>query len=164
MEPSLRLARSEDVAALTAIYNDEMACGNANYESEPQRETDRMSWLEGLQKRGFPVVAAESDGVVVGFAALTPFHSLSGYRFTVSGSIYVQAGYRRRGVGRALCRRLLEEAVERGYHCILLGINSENLASLALLESLGFRRAGHFREIGFKNGRWHDDICLQKTF
>ena len=164
MEPSLRLARSEDVSVLTAIYNNEMVCGNANYESEPQSEADRLSWLEGLQKRGYPVVAAESDGGVVGFAALTPFHSLSGYRFTVSGSIYVQAGYRRRGVGRALCRRLLEEAVERGYHCILLGINSENVASLALLESLGFRRAGHFRKKDSRMGDGTTTFVCRKLF
>jgi L-amino acid N-acyltransferase len=87
---------------------------------------------------------------------------LSGYRFTVSGSIYVKPGRRGAGVGRALSKCLLSAARERGYHCILAGVNSENRASIALLESFGFERVGHFREIGQKNGRWHDDVCLQK--
>lgn len=158
---AVREAKASDVPVITAIYNFEVASAHNHYESEPQRVEDRLAWLEGLQRRGYPVLVAEADGEVAGFAALTPFHPLSGYRFTVSGSIYVKAGRRGAGVGRALAAELHRQAVERNFHCILAGVNSENTASIQLLQSFGFEKVGYFKHIGFKNGRWHDDVCLQ---
>ncbi len=161
-EVAVREANASDVEAITAIYNFEVAHGHNHYESEPQKIADRLAWLESLQKRGLPVLVADSGHEIVGFAALTPFHPLSGYRFTVSGSIYVKAGQRGAGVGRALAAKLFERAVEQKFHCILAGVNSENTASIRLLESFGFKQVGYFKGIGFKNGRWHDDVCLQR--
>lgn len=157
----VRVGQGADAAALAEIYNQEVREGTTNYESEPQSEETRRQWIEGLAQRGFPLLVAESGGEVVGFAALTPFHPLSGYRFTVSGQVYVKAGHRAHGVGRALCERLRLEARERKFHSILAGVNAKNRASIGLLEAFGFKQVGCFKEIGFKNGQWHDDVCLQ---
>ncbi len=161
-QPIVRGGLVTDAAALAAIYNHEVGNGTTNYESEPQTEASRRQWIEGLAERNFPLLVAEYASEVVGFAALTPFHPLSGYRFTVSGQVYVKDGCRGLGVGRALCDRLLEAARARKYHCILAGVNAKNRASLALLEAFGFKQVGLFKEIGFKNGQWHDDVCLQR--
>jgi phosphinothricin acetyltransferase len=40
--------------------------------------------------------------------------------------------------------------------------NSENQASIRLHESLGFRRAGEVRAVGFKFGRWVDTVVMQR--
>lgn len=151
-----------DASALAALYNQEVLKGTSNYENEPQTAETRRQWIEGLTQKGFPLFVAENGDEVVGFAALTPFHPLSGYRFTVSGQVYVKDGHRALGVGRALCDRLLIEALERKYHCILAGVNAKNRASIGLLEAFGFKQVGLFKEIGFKNGEWHDDVCLQR--
>jgi len=160
----VREAKASDVEAITAIYNHEVQNGHNHYESELQKTSDRLAWLEGLRKRGYPVFVADCGGEVMGFAALTPFHSLSGYRYTASGQIYVKAGHRGAGVGRALAASLFQAAIDGKFHCVLAGINSENTASIRLLESFGFERVGYFKGIGFKNGRWHDDVCLQRLF
>ncbi len=38
----------------------------------------------------------------------------------------------------------------------------ENAVSIGLHESLGFTVVGHFREVGFKFGRWLDLKFLQR--
>ena len=41
-------------------------------------------------------------------------------------------------------------------HVMIAGIDAENVTSISLHESLGFKVVGHFREVGFKFGRWLD--------
>jgi len=160
----VRPATSADVEAITAIFNFEVEHGLSNYESRLHSSAERREWLAQLQQSGYPVLVAQSENAVVGFAALTPFHSLSGYRFTVTGSIYVDSRNRGNGVGRALAAELFAGAVRRGYHSVLAGVSSENSASIALLKSFGFEEVGRFREIGWKKGQWRDDVCLQLIF
>ena len=159
---TIRPAVSADAPAMAQIYNRELQSdAPTNYATEPQTGESRRNWLEGLQERGYPVWVAEQDGQVVGFGALTPFHPLPGYRFTVTGSLYVDAPLRRTGIGKALGQALIKAGRSLGYHTIIAGINSENRASIALHEGFGFEQVGYFRGIGFKDGRRYDDVCLQ---
>jgi L-amino acid N-acyltransferase len=158
---AVRTATPADAAAIAVIYNDEVTGGVTNYEVKQHSATERRLWLEGLAERGYPILVAEAEGTVIGFCAITPFHPVSGYRYTATGSIYIAREHRRTGVGHALGEAMIAEARRRGLHTLIGGVNSENRASLALLESFGFQRVGYFREIGRKNGQWHDDICLQ---
>lgn len=157
----VRDAISSDVASLTEIYNYEVENGESNYANELQTVEERASWFKDLKKKNYPLVVAEVSGKVVGFAALTPFHPLSGYRFTVSGSIYVHPEFRRSRVGKGLGDAILQRAYEKKFHSILAGVNAKNTASISLLESFGFQKVGLFQEIGFKNDTWFDDVCLQ---
>lgn len=158
----IRDANLADIPDLVEIYNSEVASSHTNYESQEIRVDERESWLKNLQEKKYPVlVSTQSDGKVVGYAALTPFHPLTGYRFTATGSVYVRANFRRSGVGRELLAVLKVRAIQQGIHSVIAGVNSENTASLELLKSIGFKEVGQFKEIGYKNGSWHDDTCLQ---
>lgn len=161
-EIAVRKARVSDASTLADIYNHEVQSSSANYATAAQTVDERRLWIAGLLEKNYPVRVAERNGEIVGFGALTPFHALAGYRFTVTALLYVADGHRRAGVGRLIANELLEAAAGREYHTILAGVNAENEASIGLLESFGFERVGRFRQIGRKNGRWHDDVCLQK--
>ena len=157
----IREARLEDATAIAVIYNAAMGDGAANYETRLHDGDERRAWLARLVEQGYPVMVGTVAESVVGFGALTPFHIVSGYRFTVSGSLYVAKDYRAQGVGRLLGGALLEAARSRAYHTIVAGINSANSASIRLLETFGFTQVGYFKEIGHRDGRWYDDVCLQ---
>lgn len=156
-----RAAEDKDVPEMLAIFNHEVRNGASVYDDVEQTLEERHRWFRNLRDGDYPVVAAEDEGRLAGFAALVPFHVRRGYRYTVVASIYVADGYRRRGVGRALCEALLAAARARGYHSIIGGISAENTASLKLVQSFGAEQAGYFKEIGFKDGRWIDEICWQ---
>ncbi len=70
-------------------------------------------------------------------------------------------GLPRRGVGKLLMQALIEKAKENGVHVMIAGIESENVASIRLHESLGFRIVGTFSEVGTKFGRWLDLTCME---
>ena len=56
---------------------------------------------------------------------------------------------------------LLERAREQDFHVVIGGIVSENTASLALHEALGFEKVAHFKQVGYKFGRWLDLTFMQ---
>jgi len=157
----IREASLNDAARIAAIYNDEVMEGTRNYETQLHTEVHRREWLERLRHQNYPVLVGIKESIVAGFAAITPFHPVSGYRATGTGSIYVAKEFRRSCVGRGLGEAMLNEARKRNIHTLIGGVNAENTASLALLESFGFQRVGYFKEIAYKNGKWHDDVCLQ---
>jgi len=41
-------------------------------------------------------------------------------------------------------------------HALIAGINSDNDASLKLHQNFGFTEVAHFKEVGYKFGRWLD--------
>jgi len=157
----IRSAQIGDAERIAAIFNQEVEHGLSNYESRPHSTAERQIWIETLQSGNYPLCVADIDEKVVGFAALSPFHPSSGYRFTVTGSLYVDANVRGGGVGRALATELFASARERGYHSVLAGVNAKNPACIALLKSFGFEQVGLFHEIGWKQGEWQNDVCMQ---
>lgn len=164
METLIRNAEPRDAAEIAAIFNFEVLEGASNYESAPTTAEARMQWIADLTVQNYPVLVAEISGKVVGFGALTPFARLSGYKHTTSGCIYIHQEFRAKHIGRQIGNALWSEGERRGFHSVIAGVNSRNTASLALLKGMGFVERGYFPEIGFKNGEWLDDVCLQFLF
>ena len=70
------------------------------------------------------------------------------YRFAAESTIYLSPDATGRGIGRALYADLVSRLRAQGLHTVIGGI--------ALHERLGFRKAAHFAEVGFKQDRWID--------
>ena len=51
---------------------------------------------------------------------------------------------------------LINAAKNLGMHTIVAGIDASNDASIRLHQSFGFVEVAHFKEVGFKFGRWLD--------
>jgi len=107
-------------------------------------------------------LVAEGEGVVVGWAALSPYSDRRCYRGVGEESVYVGAAARGRGVGRALLDALIERAEADGYWTLLAGIFPENVASLALHAAAGFRIVGRHEGLGEKDGVWRDVLLLER--
>ena len=160
---TIRPATTADLPGILEIYNDAVLNTTATYDYEPRTLEHRTQWFEERQRDNFPVfVAVDEAGRVVGWSALNPFHARFGYRFTSENSIYVAADQRGKGVGKLLLAPLLEAARTRGLHAIIAAIDATNEASLRLHAAFGFERVGHFKETGFKFGRWLDVVYMQK--
>jgi phosphinothricin acetyltransferase len=92
----------------------------------------------------------------MGFASFGSFRAWPAYKYSVEHSVYVDARFRRRGVGRRLLEEIIEAARVRDYHVLIGAIDASNQPSLALHERLGFIYCGTIRQVGFKFGRWLD--------
>lgn len=160
----VRPALAADCPAILAIYNEAVLTTTASYDVEPQSLERRQAWFEDHLRHQYPVLVAEHQGTVVGWSSLSRFHDRFGFRYTAENSIYVAASQRGQGIGARLLAPLLEAAQARGLHTIIAAIDATNEASLRLHTRFGFEKAGHFREVGHKFGRWLDVAYLQKTF
>lgn len=152
----IRPATDADLDAILAIHNDAILHSTALWTDEPVDRRDRETWYVAQQAAGHPIVVAEIDGSVAGYASYSYWRAKTGYRFSLENSVYVGEHFQGQGVGRALMQNLIAEAKTGGYHVMVADIEAGNVASIALHRSLGFELEGTILEIGFKFGRWLD--------
>jgi L-amino acid N-acyltransferase YncA len=157
----VRRFREEDLKAVFAIYDDEVLHGTATFDTEVYDSEARARWAERHTSARYPALVAESaEGVVVGWASLSPYSDRSAYARTSESSVYVHRDHQGRGIGRALLVSLIATAKEVGLSVLLARITSESAVSVALHEALGFQRIGTMRRVGEKFGRVLDVALL----
>jgi phosphinothricin acetyltransferase len=159
----IRDAVHDDLPAILEIHNDAIRTTTAIWDEHEVDLDERRAWFEGRREAGLPVLVAEADGAVLGYATYGPWRVKSGYRFTVENSVYVHPDHRGRGAAGALMPALIEHARNSDVHTVVAGIEASNTASIALHEKLGFRQVALMPEVGFKFGRWLDLTYLQLT-
>ncbi len=148
---------ANDWPTVKAIYEAGIATGNATFETEAP-SWDRWNETHLPDHR----LIAERDGVVVGWAALSPVSDRCVYRGVAENSVYIAVEARGAGVGRAVLGALVESADADGIWTVQTGIFPENAASLALHRSCGFRIVGTRERIGQLDGRWRDVVFLER--
>ena len=146
-----------DWAAVSAIYADGIETRNATF------ETDVPTWAEWDPAHlAAPRLVARRDDAVVGWAALSPYSDRCAYQGVAENSVYVARGARSQGIGRALLNELAQRAEEAGVWTIQTGVFPENLASLQLHLSCGFRVVGVRERLGRLDGAWRDVVFLER--
>lgn len=157
---TIRPARVSDLAAINGIYNHYVLNSTATYQTEPSTPVQRREWFDAHGDR-HPVLVAEEDATVIGWASLSPFHSRAAFALTVEDSIYIHPGHLRRGLGRAMLGELIIRGRELGHRTIIAVISADQEPSVKLHTSMGFEPAGLLRDVGRKFDRWLDVTYLQ---
>jgi len=153
MQAAIRDAVPEDLVAIFAIYNEEVVHGTATFDTEARELGRDDGWLTEREWERHPVIVAEADGEVVGWASLSRWSPRKAYDRTAEESVYVHADRRAQGIGRALLVALIERARQAGLGVLIARIAEGRRASVRLHESLGFERIGTQRRCGEKFGR-----------
>ena len=157
----IRPATSADLPAIATIHNRAIEDTAISWLWEPIPLPARHAWFAEQQHADRPVLVADVDGAVAGWASYGPFRAYHGYRDTMEHSVYLAPAAHRRGIGRALMERLLEEARGRGVHVMVAAIALPNEASVGLHRALGFAEVGVMPEVGLKFGQYRD-LCLMQ--
>jgi phosphinothricin acetyltransferase len=157
---AVRDAVEADLPAILAITNHAILHTTAVWTIAQATPETRAAWMRERRAGGFPVLVADDDGAVAGFASFGPFRAWDGYAHTVEHSLYVDPAQQRRGIGRALLNALIERAAASGKHAMVGGIEASNAASIALHRAAGFDEAGVLREVGRKFDRWLDLLFM----
>lgn len=158
---AIRLARPEDAAAITAIYNQGIRDRVATLETEERTAEERAAWLASRDER-HPIYVAELDAAVVAWGSLNAFNPRPAYRWVVDFSVYVDSAWRGHGLGGAMLDHLIAEATRLGYHKLVLAAFPFNQAGMRLYESRGFRTVGIYHEQGQLDGHWVDTIIMER--
>lgn len=139
-----------------ALHVDAVLHSTAIWQEEPHTRSYFDGWLAERQADGYPVIVAEVDGQVAGYATYSQWRPHQGYRLTVEHSVYVVEAFRGRGIATALMAELVARATAEGRHVMMAGICSTNTGSIALHERLGFTTVAVVPEVGRKFDRWLD--------
>jgi len=152
----LRNAEEADLPAILDIYNDVIINTTAVYSDEPHTLQMRRDWYFDRVNNNFPVFVAMLGETVAGFCTFGHFRVWPCYRFTAELSLYVNTAYRGNGISKIMLQALIERAEEMNIHVLVAGISADNNISLNLHQSFGFEEVAHFKEVGYKFGRWLD--------
>jgi L-amino acid N-acyltransferase YncA len=177
---SIRDATAADAGAICAIYNQGIEDRVATLETELRTPAERYQWLAARSAR-HPVLVADvtepraahgtpptveadlaAPATTVASESLNRFNPRPAYDHVADLSVYVERGWRGRGVGRVVLDALVARARVLDYHKIVLAAFPFNAAGIALYERVGFRTVGTYREQGLLDRKWVDVTIMEK--
>lgn len=164
----IRAAVPDDAKELLEIYAPYIERSAISFENTvPTVANFRKRISDTLKTYPYLVLVCENE--ILGYAYAAPFKNRPAYNWCVETTIYVKHGYARRGLGKKLYSAL--ENILRSQN--ILNMNaciahtsgaSEYLtnASEEFHKKMGFKKAAHFSQCGFKFGKWFDMVWMQK--
>ncbi len=156
METTIRQASINDMQGILDIYNDAIINTTAVYQYQTHTLTMRLEWFDDKVKKDIPVWVAVDNGHIAGFASYGPFRAWQAYKYTIEHSVYVHPRYRRQGIAKKLLQVLIDYVATQQIHTIIAGIDADNAGSINLHLQFGFEETAHFKQVGYKFGKWLD--------
>lgn len=153
-----RIASPDDAAAIAGIYNQGIEDRVATFETHLRTAEDVRAWFDEVH----PVVVVEHDGRVVAFASTSTYRPRECYAGIAEFSVYVARETRGRGAGRAAMEALIRQAERAGLWKLVSRVFPENVGSLRLLRSVGFREVGTYEKHARLDGVWRDVVIVER--
>jgi L-amino acid N-acyltransferase YncA len=155
---TIRRMREADADAVLAIYQAGIDSGLASFESHAP------SWaaFDAGKLPDHRFVAVDEDDRVLGWVTVSAVSSRAVYAGVVEHSVYIHPAAKRRGIGLALLRTLIESTERAGIWTVQSGVFPENTASLRLHERAGFRVVGTRERVGCHDGWWRDVVFIER--
>jgi len=160
----IRPSLSDDLAAITAIYQHHVLTGTGTFETIPPTLDEMNSRRQDVLSKNLPFLVMEDGGRVIGFAYCNWFKPRPAYRFSAEDSIYMAQDAAGKGQGRVLLTELCLAAEKAGIRKLIAVIgDSANEKSIGVHQSVGFQDAGRISNCGWKFDRWLDIVMMEKT-
>lgn len=149
--------REQHWDGVRTVFQDGIDSGIATFETTPP---DWPAW-DAAHRRECRFVALH-DGVVVGWAALTPVSIRPAYAGVAEVSVYVAREHQGRGIGPRLLGHLVEASERAGIWTLQAVVFPQNTVSLATHRRAGFREVGRRERIARLHGAWQDTVLLER--
>jgi phosphinothricin acetyltransferase len=162
MEIKIRPYQIEDTNTILEIINYNILNSTALYDYQPRTLENQISIFQEKLAKGFPIIVAIENDIVVGFGYYSEFRFREAFRFTVEHSVYAHPKHIGKGIGKQILESLIDLAKDQKLHTMIGVIDSENKNSIAFHEKFGFKTAGYIKESGYKFDRWLDSVFMQK--
>ena len=152
-----------DIPAVTRIYGHYVRDTVITFETAEPDEAEMANRFATIAGKGHPLLIAEEDGQVIGYAYASTYRPREAYRFTCEDSIYLAPDAVGKGLGSRLLARLIEDSAKAGLKQMLAVITAERTNSIRLHEKHGFRLVGKYEALGYKFDRWLDIVHMQRA-
>ena len=115
-----------------------------------------------VPQRGAVPYARIGGGTALGVA----YRELAPYGLTIPGgtcpTVSVGGLAQGGGLGRALMASAEDQARRAGLHSMIAGVAGENAGGAAFHAAIGYATIARLPQVGWKFGRWHDLVLMQK--
>ena len=158
---NIRIANLEDSKELVSIYKYYVENTAITFEYDvPSIEEFSKRIKDTLRK--YPYLVAEENNKIYGYAYASAFKSRQAYDWAVETSIYVKNGDSRHGVGTLLYNELEKYLKMQNIINVNACIAYPNEKSEEFHKKFGYKTIAHFTKCGYKFGKWHDMIWMEK--
>lgn len=147
-----RPVKKDDYQAIWQIYNNYIQTP-ITFEFEMPDLVEFEERLDNITKE-YPCIVCEVDGEILGYAYAHRFAERAGYNWTAELSVYTDPRAKGLGLGRQLYEKMLKLSELQGIRTVFGIVSQDNESSEKLHEKLGFKLAGVFQNVGFKDGQW----------
>jgi L-amino acid N-acyltransferase YncA len=153
----IRAVLDKDANAIVNIYNYYIEETIVTFEEQAVTTDDMHSRITKVAADNLPwLVAEDAAGQVIGYAYACKWRERFAYRFSVEVTVYLSVNHAKQGLGTQLYTALFAELKKLSINTAIGGISLPNPASVALHEKFGMKQVAHFKEVGFKFGKWLD--------
>lgn len=156
---SIRRATGPDAAAIAATWNHYIRDTIVTFNSLEKTDAEIAAGIANPQT---PFFVAEQEGRIAGFATYGDFRKGVGYAFTKEHTVMLAPDAGGRGLGRALMAAIERHAARNRINSLFAGVSAENTGGVAFHKACDYAEAARLRRVGWKFGRWHDLVLLQK--
>lgn len=158
----LRIARAEDAARIQEIYAPYVKNTNITFEYEVP-SVEEMAQRIKTTLKSYPYIVAVEDHRVVGYAYASLYRSRKAYEWDCELSIYIDQDKQVQGIGKRLYQALFNILKIMNVQNVYACITHPNERSEIFHKRFGFRLIGAFTKSGYKFGKWHDMIWMEKS-
>jgi L-amino acid N-acyltransferase YncA len=150
-----RAATEKDAEAIATIYAPYVVTNAVSFETRAPTAREMKARINAGDG-AFPWIIAVEGNVILGYAFAKAFRPGPTHRFGVEVAVYVAGDLEGKGIRRDLLSALIATLTQQNFTQAICTLMTPNDKLIQLYEAVGFRRAGQYREVCFKNGQWSD--------
>ena len=157
----MRFAKMEDLSQILAIYAPYVEETAVSFEyAVPTMEVFRERFL--MITAQYPWLVWEEKGEILGYAYGSAPFERAAFSWCAESSIYLRRDQRGKGLGKQLQLALEALLQMQGYRLLYALVTTDNPASIAFHEKLGFAHLATVPGCGWKLDAWHGIVWLEK--
>ncbi|MEB3178778.1 MAG: GNAT family N-acetyltransferase [Nostocaceae cyanobacterium] len=157
---NIRDAQKIDLPAIVNIYNASIPSRLATADLEPVSVQSRSDWFEQHSPTFRPIWVVEVSGAIAAWLSFQSFYGRPAYNATAEVSIYVDPAYHRRGLGKLLLAKAIQQSPTLNIKTLVGFIFAHNHPSLKLFEIYGFQHWGYLPKIAELDSIERDLVIL----
>ena len=152
---TIRFISVDDADDCTEIYSPYVRDSAVSFEESPPTVNEFRERIRD-KAESYPWLVCEHENDVIGFAYAGQHRSRDAYQWSVDSSVYVGEESQRAGVAKGLYNSLFKTLRLQGFYNVYAGTALPNPPSVKFHQAMGFEPVGIYRNVGHKNGEWHD--------
>ena len=158
----IRNVLNSDIPQVVEILNHYVRNDSCTFQIDPYSVAEISEKIAEITKV-YPYIVMEEDNEVISFAYASRWREKQAYDKSAETTIYLNPQQKHRGLGKILYQELIEQLRQKNFRLLVACLTLPNPSSVRLHESLGFEKAGEFRDAGYKFNRWCDVGFWQKV-